>query len=161
MRFGEAMTMEQPALEVFNAAIATVFDDGDPCTEHLDRLTPQARRVYLLYSLDGEIHNGGFDQLFFNSLGDHCAEMLGYLEEVGAMRSHAMLKAAMAWFPGGVPSRDRWNRQDQQAAFCEDPKYQADIERLSSQYYEYEDGLASLLDAYVGRNADALVRRDS
>ena len=161
MRFSDAVTMEQPALEVFNAAIATVFDDHDGCTMHLDRLTPQARLVYLLHCFDGEISNGGFDLLFFNSMGDYCEEMLGYLEEVGALRSHGMLKAAMAWFPGGVPSRDRAVRQDQQAVFCEDPTYQADIERLSSQYYEYEDGLASLLDAYVGRNADVLVRRDS
>ena len=63
--------------------------------------------------------------------------------------------------PDAAPPRDRWERQDQLEQFCEDAKYQADIERLNRQYWEYEDRLASLLDAYVARNPGARVRRDS
>ncbi|MGU5551610.1 DMP19 family protein [Aeromonas hydrophila] len=43
-------------------------------------MNPEAQLVYLLWYFYGEVHNGGFDQLFFNSLGDHCLEILAGLK---------------------------------------------------------------------------------
>jgi hypothetical protein len=159
MKFAEAASADEPALAVYQAAFAIVFDDDDGNTEHLERLSDEARLVYLLWNLDGEVHNGGFDQFFFNSLGDHWAEILDGLERVGASQSRQLLGQAVRWFPSGRPSADRYERQDQLESFCEQPGYQADVERLNAQYYECEDTLPARLDAFVLANPGASVDR--
>ena len=157
MRFSDALDEDEPAYEIFMAAMDTVFDEGDGITEYIDRLSREARLVYLLWSFEGEIHNGGFDQLFVNSLGNHCHEILDHLKEVGAARSHALLLRAMSWFPGSSPARDRAERGTQLDAFSEDPRYEAEMDRLNAEFYKYEDDLAALLNSYVGRHPDATV----
>ncbi len=158
MRFSDALKNDDPAYEIFNAALDTVFDKGDRVTEHIDRLSGEARLVYLLWCLDGEVHNGGFDQLFTNSLGNHCLEILGHLEVVGATNSHSLLARAVSWFPDSSPSRNRRERWSQHESFSDNPTYQAEIDRLDAEFYEYKDNLASLINAYVAQHPDASVR---
>jgi hypothetical protein len=69
MRFSDVLQREDPAYAIFTSALETVFDADDAVTEHIDRLSAEARLVYLVWCLDGEIHNVGFDQFFYNSLG--------------------------------------------------------------------------------------------
>jgi len=158
MRFSEALKSDEPAYQIFGAALNTVFDKGDGVTEHIDRLSTEARLVYLLWCLDGEVHNGGFDQLFTNSLGNHCQEILGHLEVVGATNSHRLLARAIFWFPSSSPSRNRAERWSQHEGFSGNPEYQAEMDRLDTEFYEYKDNLASRLDAYVAQHPDASVR---
>lgn len=158
MRFSDALKKDDPAYEVFKAALETVFDKGDGVTEHIDRLSDEARLVYLLWCLDGEVHNGGFDQLFTNSLGNHCLEILRDLEVVGATNSHSLLMRAISWFPNSSPSRNRNERWSQHELFSDDPTYQAEIDRLDAEFYEYKNNLASLINAYVAQHSDASVR---
>lgn len=158
MRFSDALKKDDPAYEVFIAANATVFDKGDGVTEHIDRLSQEARLVYLLWCLDGEMHNGGFDQLFTNSLGNHSVEILRHLEVVGAANSYRLLARAISWFPDSSPSRNRAERWSQHELFADNPEYRADIDRLDAEFYEYKDNLASLVNAYVGQHPDASIR---
>lgn len=48
--------------------------------------------------------NGGFDQYFFNLEGADAGVALAGLRAMGATRAAALLKRAMAVFPGGRPS---------------------------------------------------------
>lgn len=157
MRFADAMKQDEPAYAVFLAAHGVVFDKGDGITEHLDRLSPEARLVYLLWCFDGEVHNGGFDQLFTNSLGNHCLEILGHLEAIGAGKSHDLLSKAVSWFPDSSPSKDRQVRWSQRESFSGMPGYEAEIDRLDAEFYKYEDNLASLLNSYVTQHPDASI----
>ena len=58
--FSDFSKSEDPANEIFLAALSAVYDEDDGCTEHLDRLTEESSIVYLAWCFDGEIHNGGF-----------------------------------------------------------------------------------------------------
>lgn len=156
--FHELFEKEDPAYEIFLIAHATVFDRGDDITEHIDRLSRESRLVYLLWCFDGEVHNGGFNQFFTNSLGDYSQEILVYLKEIGAVESYELLEKAMSWFPDSAPSTDQELRWKQYEQFCEDANYDPSLDALNQRFYEYKDNLASLLNAYVRANSNAAIR---
>ncbi len=108
VRFAEFCHLADPAYEIFRAALDTVFDkSGNVRHEHVDRLSAESRLVYLLWIFGGEIDNGGFDQFFANSSGNHAAEVVSGLETIGAADSHRLLLRAMRWFPNSAPATDR------------------------------------------------------
>ncbi len=123
MKFAELSEGDDPAFEVFKACHEIVFDDSDGNTEFLERIGPEARLVYLLWCFDGEVHNGGFDQLFCNSLGNHCLEILEGLKKVNARKSYELLKKAIRWFPESWPDSDREQRWKQLERYVDDEKY--------------------------------------
>ncbi len=118
-QFSHYIDKDDPANEIFSIALDTVYDEGDGVTEHIERLSTEARLVYLLWCFDGEIHNGGFDQMMINSLGNHTFEILDHLSEVGATVSHSLLMEAISWFPNAKPDKDRMLRWKQHEIFCE------------------------------------------
>ena len=158
MRFQEIINAcEEPANEVFKLSLNLVFDDNDGFTEHIERLSPQARLVYLVWNLDGEIHNGGFDQLFVNSLGNYCVEILKYLKEIGASISADLLEKAMSYFPNNQPPEDRQERLDIWLLISYKAVVEKSLNILDEEYYKYEDNISALLDIYVMENNRATI----
>lgn len=157
MKFSDFSNNEEPAFDLFNACHEIVFAGSDGNTEYLERIGPEARLVYLLWCFDGEVHNGGFDQLFFNSLGDHCLEILGGLKKLNATKSFSLLEKAMSWFPESKPSTNRERRWEQLKPYEDDEKYESALEELDTEFYKYEDNLANLLHNFVRANRDAKV----
>lgn len=155
--FKELAADTAPASMHFEIAHRIVWKDSDGFTEHLERLSPEARLVFVLWNFDGEIHNGGFDQFFFNSLGDQCEEILGYLDKVGAVNCHRMLRSAMAQFPGGRVPKDRTERQELLVAITESESVGDAFNELDSEFYRYEDNLGGLLESFIRENPDATV----
>ncbi|QJE98236.1 DMP19 family protein [Luteolibacter luteus] len=102
--------------------------------------------IQLVEDFEAEINNGGFDQFFLNSHGDHAAETAEALKRIGALHTAAILERTIARFPGGAPSRNWKTRQDQMLdevspdgeAFREEDKA----------FYKYEDKLDQLMKAY-------------
>ena len=157
MQFSDYSKSEDPANEIFLAALDVVYDKDDGRTEHLDRLSNESRVVYLLWCFDGEIHNGGFDQLFTNSLGNNCQEIFNSLLILEAKNSYRLLSLALSWFPESNPSKDRMLRYEQYEKFSENAEYQKQIELLDKEFYLYEDNLASLVNSYVVSNPNAKI----
>ena len=155
LTFGYFARTEEPAYEVFQSCLKIVFDLGDGTTEYLERLGSQARLVYLLWCFDGEVYNGGFDQLFFNSLGNHCLEILVGLKKVGAVDSAMLLQKAITWFPESNPSPSRAERWKQLEPYQHNSDYSNALNDLDFAFYQYEANLASLLHQYVRENTDA------
>jgi lipoprotein NlpI len=58
------------------------------------RLSHSEQTYYLATVLQGETFNGGIVQFFENSSGDFYRETLDALQELGAIRCHALLVAA-------------------------------------------------------------------
>jgi len=157
MQFQHYFDLEDPAYEIFRVALDIVYDKEDSCTEHIERLTKECRLVYLLWCFNGEIHNGGFDQLFTNSLGNHCLEILQGLTVVEAKVSHDLLRKAICWFPDSSPSTDRRERWNQHEVFSEQQAYQTHIDQLAEQFYKDEDKLADLITGYVMQHGSAFI----
>ena len=99
----------------------------------------------LIEALEGEVNNGGFDQFFYNSAGDKTAETILALEAIGAARTADIVKRAAAMFPGGMPPKERFARQDiLLTAFPSSEAFKA----LDNEFYEYFDDLEGLTENY-------------
>ncbi|MBX3180515.1 MAG: DMP19 family protein [Candidatus Hydrogenedentes bacterium] len=155
--FRELAADTAPAGMLFDIAHQLVWYESDGFTEHLERLSREARLVFVLWNFDNEIHNGGFDQFFFNSLGDQCEEILGYLDEVGAENCHRMLRSAMSQFPGGEVPADRLKRQEVLLKITESKSVSDAFNALDGEFYRYEDGLSDLLEEFIRKHPDVTV----
>jgi len=101
--------------------------------------------INLIENLQAEVNNGGFDQLFYNSAGDNTAETIQALEKIGAVTMADILKRAAAKFPGGMPPKDRFFRQE---ILLQISSRAEAFEELDGEFYGYPDNLAELLTSY-------------
>lgn len=157
MQFRDYFGLKDPPYEIFRVALDIVFDKENGDSEYIERLSKECRLVYLLWCFNGEIHNGGFDQLFTNTLGNHCLEILQGLDIIGAKVSHDLLRQALSRFPNSSPSTNRRERWDQHEVFSELQAYQTQIDRLDKKFYKDEDKLADLINDYVMRHGSAFI----
>jgi hypothetical protein len=108
--------------------------------------------IVYVRQLEAEVSNGGFDQYFFNSSGDHAAEALAGLELIGARQTAAIARRAIAFFGEGGPSRDREARWKQMDEWSESQK--ASLNALDDEFYEYPDPIADLAMEYCLAHRD-------
>jgi hypothetical protein len=104
--------------------------------------------VRLIESLEGEVNNAGFHQFFYNSAGDDTAEIIEALKAIGAAKFAGIVERAAGRFPGGMPPRDRFQRQDLLLDTV-DPNIEI-FNVLDREFYNYRDDLSALLSAYAG-----------
>jgi hypothetical protein len=113
----------------------------------LHQLTEHEQTVILVWSLDGEVGNGGFEQFYFNSSGDYAAETVRALERIGAHRTAAIVAEASQPFPTQPPPADRDKRITELDTLAESARPTWD--RLEREFYTDPDGLGGLLVAYL------------
>jgi len=103
------------------------------------------RVVELIGALEGEVNNGGFHQFFYNNAGDDTAETIKALEAIGAAKMADIVKRAASMFPGGMPPKDRFPRQD---ILLEKFPHAVAFQELDEEFYGYPDDLRALLTRY-------------
>ena len=135
-----------------------IWDEGDDLTIHIERLSHPSKIIYLAETCDGEIHNGGFDQFFWNSSGDFTIETIEALKELGAINSVQLFKNAISWFPNSLPSADRETRWKQLKVFEESTAYGKLLDTLDKEFYKYEDNIMALIDEYIKVHAESTIR---
>ena len=106
----------------------------------------RAKVTDLIDELEAEVNNGGFHQFFYNSAGDNTAETIEALEAIGASRMADILRKSAALFPGGMPPKERFARQDILLELFPETE---GFEELDAEFYAYPDDLASLLKKFV------------
>lgn len=88
------------------------------------QLSKQERVILAVWQLEAEVNNGGFDQYFRNSAGEHAPCAIEALEEIGAPNCAAIVRRAVRLVLGEVGdwqkargasplhlmSRGRWRR---------------------------------------------------
>lgn len=119
-------------------------------------LSAPERTVYMAYFMDAEVHNGGFDQYFFNSQGNHSAETVKALEAVGASRSANHLRRARALFKPEAPSPDRDVRWAQMDRIPKATREQWNA--MDEAYYASDENVMALVCAYVRAHPEAFKR---
>jgi hypothetical protein len=98
-----------PFRDFWTALVRRIYDAPDG----FYRLSNPEQTYYLATVLRGEVFNGGIGQFFDNSSGDFYRETLDALEELGAMRCHALLVAAkLVLFPHAEPPREQAARYE-------------------------------------------------
>ncbi|MBI4581454.1 MAG: DUF4375 domain-containing protein [Planctomycetes bacterium] len=110
-------------------------------------LTPSQRHVLAVRILIDEVKNGGFEQYFVNSSGDHWADAVAGLEAVGATRVHALTQEAISHFGAGGPSIDTDKRHRQLARLVK--KQGKVFSHLEDTFYKDEDGIEVCLLQYI------------
>ena len=127
--------------------------------EALSNLNPPERTVYLVEELQAEVMNGGFDQYFFNSSGDHWEDAVIACETIGAVQTADLLrKAALAYgceLPG---SRDeRIEAIESQAK----EGYDEELAALDSVFYAYEENVDALIFDYCRQHQKMFLNHDN
>ena len=105
----------------------------------------QTQVTRFIDALESEVNNGGFDQFFFNAAGDNTEETIEALEAIGASTTAQVVRQAAQRFPGGMPPKDRYSRQD--ALEEVSPNAEA-FKDLDSEFYGCSEELPSLLERY-------------
>lgn len=113
----------------------------------IEGLSFPQRVLVCVWALLGEVGNGGLDQWLFNSSGDWARQTLDSLKALGANDAAALVRRAMAVFPGGVPSPELAERRLQMGALSEAAGEQ--LASLDAPFYQLETSLDALLREYV------------
>jgi hypothetical protein len=110
-------------------------------------LTVPERVFVAVWTLEADVNNGGFDQYYLNSSGDHAGFAPEALRTIGAERTAVIVEEANAPFgPDGPPP----NRDSRLAVLDEvATDAQERWNDLDETFYAYPDDLTELLMAYV------------
>ena len=124
--------------------------------EKLSNLNEVERTVYYVEELQAEIMNGGFDQYFFNSSGDHWEEAIAACEAIGAAKTAALLRQAVRAFGCELPK----NREARETAIEERAKdgYGKALAALDAEFYDYEENVDALVYQYCQQNKNHFCR---
>src|SRR3989442_2297561 len=83
---------------------------------------PAERVAWCVSELEAEVNNGGFSLFFMNSTGDLAAETVDALGRIGAYKTLALVKEAMAMVPPPGPAAARQSRGAQGKALRPPPR---------------------------------------
>jgi hypothetical protein len=72
------------------------------------QLSPTEQAFVLIWGLEADVNNGGFNQYFFNSYSDHSIAVPHALRGIGAARAAVIVERALALFPNGAPPAERF-----------------------------------------------------
>ncbi|HEY1123299.1 MAG TPA: DUF4375 domain-containing protein [Haloferula sp.] len=117
-------------------------------------LTRPQQLYKAVFILDAEINNGGLDQYFVNSSGDHWRDALEGLKTMGDLKRAEVLEEAVVKFGNGGPSTERRTRQRQLAAIAR--KDENAFEALDARYYSKEP-IEVIANRYVLANPEAFL----
>jgi hypothetical protein len=154
-RSGESTTLRSPE-EQENFDLLSRLNDrisARLAASGYQALTAPEKTVYVVWELEAEVDNGGFDQYFYNSAGDRAVDAPAALDRIGAPRTAALAREAIAKFPAPGLSRDRFVRQKQLLTLS--PSGDA-FNALDERFYECPEDLEKLLAAYARDNATEL-----
>jgi len=123
----------------------------------LTQLSREEQRYFAVSLLEGEVYNGGFDQFFRNSSGDHCHLAATGLEELGASSSLAILReAAQTVFGSASPpvnQSERCRIMDSRTSRLPEVlngfRQASRLEHLDKRFCEDPDHLGDRLRAYA------------
>jgi hypothetical protein len=109
------------------------------------KLTEPQQFVFSIGLLEQAVHEGGFDEYFFNSAGDLAAEAVEGLEAIGASRAAKIVSKACEAFGDEGPSED-----------CRTRRLQSYNDRklwtLTDKYYDCPDDIPALLLEYARKH---------
>jgi len=110
--------------QVYTKMLDSLSPDAVDDNGVLRAATPGQRLVWILRSVDDEIANGGYYQLFWNSTGDHAEEAVRDARLIGDAPWAALLASAIQRaFPAGVPERDARIKAIGCPGYCEKDPY--------------------------------------
>ncbi len=123
-------------------------------SEGFDGLRKEEQTYYAVSTLIGEVYNGGFDQFFSNSSGDHYLLALNGLRTLGADASTALLIAAkQVLFADRTVPIDRAQRMELMPTVQSESAVEwQQLEALDNAFWSDPDKLGARCQAYAHEN---------
>jgi uncharacterized protein DUF4375 len=137
-----------------NDLIIAISDVLAPLSSRrFEALSPEEQAFMLVWALEADLNNGGFNQYFFNSNSDHAAAVPGAMRTIGAPQTAEVVERALALFPDGVPPTSRDERQDLLEEIDPDEEL---FESLDDAFLAYPHDLTALLAGFARANRSAI-----
>jgi hypothetical protein len=115
-------------------------------------LSPVERTYYSVSILEGEVHNGGFDQFFWNSSGSIFSEACTGLKILGADQSLALLIRAKHVIFGDEEPPTNWDQRREMLQLCEAKRQSPELREIDQAFWKYPDKLSERLMAFATEN---------
>ena len=111
-----------------------------------DQLTYPERVFGLIWELESEVNNGGFEQYFSNSTGSLAPDIVNALKEVGANQMAEITQAAI-----DVVGEVQWSDDEARKATMSHLSSASlkTLQDIDQAFYKYPDDLSELLYRYV------------
>jgi hypothetical protein len=134
----------------FSGDITEYLHEKTDYGEDLSKLNQFELTVYFVEELQSEVMNGGFDQYFFNSSGDHWEEAITACEAIGAVQTAGLLQKAAQAYGCELPKE----REEREAAIESHARdgYDEELAALDSIFYAYEENVDTLIFDYCQQN---------
>jgi len=112
------------------------------------QVSARDRALVVIWGIEAEVNNGGFDQYYFNSAGDYARCAPAALHEIGAHKMAQIVERANALFgPDGPPA----DRDERDGALFRITEGDAEAwEQLDREFHAYPDDIEALLLKYLG-----------
>ena len=151
---GTAADNQNLVIQVTDRMYRALEKDGANESELLRSATKGQRYVYALASVQGEIDNGGFDQLFFNSTGSLYRLALEGAVAMRIPQAVKLMRAAQSLFPHGVVPVDRADRQRQLDRLSQDR-----LSALDDRWYDADAAIDLGMRRYILAHPKQFFRR--
>ena len=129
------------------AALLSLSQSGPFWDEPLDRLSPAEKTFRVVWDLEAQVNNGGFEQYFSSGASDGAPHVEDALRGLGATQCADIVAQAIATLPPGTDLGDADAIYD-----AVDALVQADenvFAAIDAAFYDYPDDLSGLLYAHV------------
>ena len=144
MDIKEIFTVTDPIQ--FSGKITEYLYEKTSYGEDLSPLNEWELTVYLVEELQSEVMNGGFDQYFVNSSGNHWEKAITACETIGAVQTAGLLRKAVQAYGCELPA-DQQEREEAIESHAKDG-YEEELDALDSVFYTYEENVDALIFDY-------------
>lgn len=107
----------------------------------------------MIWGIEAEVNNGGFDQYYFNGAGEHARLVPAALHEIGAHKMAQIVERANALFGPDGPPVDADERDVGLFKITDDDEEA--WEQLDREFQAYPDDIAALLVKHFGLDSAA------
>lgn len=131
--------------------VSDLCDYGDS----LEKLNEHQRIFFYNQTIEREVNNGGFNQFYYNSSGDHAHETVESLKSIGAGKTAQIVSKANSRFPNAVVPRDR----DERNGVLQKIENESNDswEKLDDDFCKYEEDLNALNMEYIKAHKEHFV----
>ena|SRR2546425_6502117 len=140
-----------------NAALIRLHQSRDSAFGKLAYLghSTEEKTFLHVWELEAEVNNGGFEQYFCNSSGNHASEVVASLKAIGAHKAAAIAQKAISIaFGASTPSVNRDLRTSQVKALNDNARDQ--LAECDQAFFKYPDNLTELLFSFVAEHRKAI-----
>lgn len=116
---------------------------------NFDQLDEVDKILVTIWSLEGDVNNGGFDQYYFNSSGDLAFYAPAALRRIGAHQMAKITADANKLFGPKGPARNPDEREDQLLTIAPNGSESKPWDELDRAFQSYPDDISVLLTAFL------------